>query len=295
MVVAPRIDRVPTKTEMALLARGLPTDTQVQDQIIAAFEAWLLTQLVNLRKDVMGRIMQDILIGNVKPPPLANELKALGYKAEPKGIWDEETFWQTVSGNWENPFEETILGGVEITASYQASRFYFFVDMAQVNYGVRDWTRDTYIPDLIKLDGDESIIRATRDGIRETLIRWMDGDLGDQGLPDLTRALERWFNAGRARRIAVTEATRIYSFGNREAWKNSYRDRHFSQPTGIEAMRWQTARDDLVCPICKPLNGKQVLLDHGFPVDGGIPPAHPNCRCWLTPIRNYNPRMAPRR
>lgn len=294
MVVAPRLERPPTQGEMSLLARGLRTDTQVQDEIIGVLERWLVTALASLQKDVTGWIMEDILAGRLEPPPLASELKRFGYKADPgRGIWDDELFWETVSADWTTAFEEAILEGIDITVHYQASRFYFFVDMRLVNEAVRAFTAETYIPDLIKLDGSESIIAATRNGVRDVLVRWMDGKLGDQGLSDLTKALERWFDPARARRIAVTEATRIYALGNREAWANSFIDPQFQQATGIRAMRWQTARDKVVCPICMPLNAKQVLLDRKFPVDAGIPPAHPNCRCWLTPIKNYNPRQAP--
>jgi len=295
MVVAPRIERQPTQGEMSLLARGLRTDTQVQDEIVGIIERWLASALTSLQKEVMGRIMEDILAGRLESPPLASELKRFGYKADPaRGIWDDKRFWEMVSEDWATALEEIVGEGVAATASYQAARFYFYVDMSLVNEAVRIFTAETYIPDLIKLDGPESIVAATRNAVRDTLVRWMDGDLGEQGLVDLTKALEQWFSPERARRIGVTEATRIYALGNREAWKNSFVDPGLQQATGITAMRWQTARDNLVCPICAPLNGKQVLLDRGFPVDGDMPPAHPNCRCWLTPIKNYNPRQAPR-
>lgn len=43
---------------------------------------------------------------------------------------------------------------------------------------------------------------------------------------------------------------------------------------------WQTERDRFVCPICNPLQGKpKFYWGRNFP-DG--PPAHPNCRCWLS-------------
>jgi len=290
MVVAPRIERPPTRGEMTLLARGLRTDTQVQDEIIGVIEYWLVPALAQLQKEVVGNIMQDIITGAIIPPPLASDLKA-AVKAKP--MWDEERFWDAVSGEWSEGFEGIPLEGAAIASSYQASRFYFYVDMNAVNEAVRAFTVDTYIPNLIKLDGPESIVAATRTGVRDVLVRWMDGELGDRGLPDLTGTLEQWFSPARAKRIAVTEATRIYGLGNREAWQNSYTDPYMQQATGITAMRWQTARDDLVCPICLPLNGRQMPLGQGFPVPGGIPPAHPNCRCWITPIKDYNPRMAP--
>ncbi len=83
------------------------------------------------------------------------------------------------------------------------------------------------------------------------------------------------FSPVRAQMIAITEVTRAYAEGNKIAWRES----------GVtEGMEWNTANDELVCPICGPLDGEQVPLDDEF--DGGFeaPPAHPRCRCWLTPV-----------
>ena len=113
----------------------------------------------------------------------------------------------------------------------------------------------------------------------------------------VTKAIEDWIKGGehintlearltpifgeqRATQIAVTEVTRIYAEGNKQAWKE----------TGfIGGNRWNTANDELVCPICEPLNQVEVALDEGFTPDGPgegptAPPAHVNCRCFLTPI-----------
>jgi rubredoxin len=66
--------------------------------------------------------------------------------------------------------------------------------------------------------------------------------------------------------IAVTETTRVFAEGNKLAWDS----------TGVvSGSKWQTANDDLVCPICGPLN-EQVTDDE--------PPAHVNCRCWKRPV-----------
>jgi SPP1 gp7 family putative phage head morphogenesis protein len=83
------------------------------------------------------------------------------------------------------------------------------------------------------------------------------------------------FSPVRAQMIAVTEVTRAYAEGNRQAWKVS---------GVIEKRRWRTNADELVCPVCGPLAGQVVGLDEDF--DGGVsgPPAHPRCRCWVTPV-----------
>ena len=83
------------------------------------------------------------------------------------------------------------------------------------------------------------------------------------------------FSPERARLIAITEVTRAYSEGNQVAWAES----------GVTtAKEWNTANDELVCPICGPLDGEQVRLKDDFPGGFNGPPAHPRCRCWVTPV-----------
>lgn len=64
-----------------------------------------------------------------------------------------------------------------------------------------------------------------------------------------------WFGEARARRIAVTEVTRIYSAGNVMAWQTS---------GVVTGKLWDTARDERVCPICSPLHGTLVELSGGW-------------------------------
>lgn len=112
---------------------------------------------------------------------------------------------------------------------------------------------------------------ATRNAMRTALVNWQEGGLGSRGLPDLVDALEPWFGEARAERIAVTEVTRMFDVGNRLAHEEA----------GIEREEWQTVRDEAVCPICAPLNGKRFALN-----DGPRPPAHVNCRCARLPVAN---------
>lgn len=98
------------------------------------------------------------------------------------------------------------------------------------------------------------------------------------------------YSYARARRIAVTEVTRAYAHGNREAWKNS--------GGLITEMRWRTAVDERVCPICRPMEDVVTRVIGGeFEHPGGKdkaarwkgsrwaePPAHQLCRCWIVPV-----------
>ena len=78
----------------------------------------------------------------------------------------------------------------------------------------------------------------------------------------------------RAKMIAITETTRAASQAT-----TSYQD--YLRERGINMTRvWNTDADELVCPICAPLNGK-TEADWGAEYPDGAP-AHVNCRCDTT-------------
>lgn len=100
-----------------------------------------------------------------------------------------------------------------------------------------------------------------------------------QTTPGMTRAqveklLQSAFSARRAETIAITEITRAAS-----AATTAYQQQLANN--GLNFVRiWRSDNDDIVCPICSPLNGKQEdKWADQFP-DG--PPAHPRCRCSTT-------------
>lgn len=122
----------------------------------------------------------------------------------------------------------------------------------------------------------DGITGTTRKQVSEAIDAWIRS--GD-ALPVLEAQLEPVFGEVRARMISATEVTRAYAEGNTMAW----------QATGlVGSHRWNTANDELVCPLCGPLDGQTVELGQPFVVagDGPItkPPRHVNCRCWVTPI-----------
>jgi len=89
-------------------------------------------------------------------------------------------------------------------------------------------------------------------------------------LPQLIRAIEPTFGAVRAERIAVTESTRIYYESTYQAANaNPY----------VVALRWYTAADERVCPICGPNHTVIVPKNQRVWPNGATIPAHPNCRC----------------
>ncbi len=147
-----------------------------------------------------------------------------------------------------------------------------------VNQAVIDWTHRYYTGDNPDFVGSvRSLNQTSRQQVGEAYARWQRGELteGRGGLPALVAELEPTFGPARAENIAITEATRIAAESTNAA--------AMAIPD-IEILEWGTAADEVVCPICSPLNGRQVEKGQSFAPGVMLPPAHPRCRCWVTPL-----------
>ena len=145
--------------------------------------------------------------------------------------------------------------------------------------------------------GAYSWVNQLTDTTRRTVMREIDNWVREgAALPVLEARLKPVFGEQRARRVAVTEVTRIYAEGNLKAW----------QSTGVvTGKRWLTAVDERVCPICGPMHNTIVdfegnwnftpeMLANNPQLEKALrslgvstfraPPAHVNCRCWLQPV-----------
>lgn len=83
-------------------------------------------------------------------------------------------------------------------------------------------------------------------------------------LQDLIDTLTPYYGPVRARMIGTTEVTRAFANGNIAMWR---------QTGVVESFRFNTSRDELVCPICSPLDGQIFQLgdtEH-------TPALHVNC------------------
>ena len=90
---------------------------------------------------------------------------------------------------------------------------------------------------------------------------------------DLVNMLEPMFGKARAETIATTEVTKAYAEATNEQQRELARH-------GLKMRRiWNTAGDDLVCPICRSLDRKPESEWADKLPDG--PPAHVGCRCSL--------------
>jgi len=80
------------------------------------------------------------------------------------------------------------------------------------------------------------------------------------------------------------------------------------QQAGVQQYEWLTAKDDLVCPFCRALDGKTIPVGGAFydsgqnpngikdgqavqlspvPFNVRFPPLHPSCRCTILPVTTF--------
>lgn len=84
------------------------------------------------------------------------------------------------------------------------------------------------------------------------------------------------FSQDRAMTIARTETQRAANAGALSGYKAS---------GVVQGKEWLTAGDDRVSEDCEENASAGTLgLDELFPSGDDAPPAHPNCRCTLTPV-----------
>lgn len=143
------------------------------------------------------------------------------------------------------------------------------VDWGLVNQSAADWaSRYTF-------DQVSGITRTSQRAIQRAISRYF---AQGQTIGELYDSLSRIFGPVRAEMIAVTEITRAAARGEVLIADDIARQ-------GVVMVRvWQTNRDELVCPICGPLQGQQAENGIFTHPDGSTytePPAHVRCRCWL--------------
>lgn len=135
------------------------------------------------------------------------------------------------------------------------------VDWALVNERAAGWA-DNHVGQLI-----QGLDNTSRNNVQRKVAAYFRES---STVADLKKSLQSTFGAVRAEAIAVTEATRAAAEGQLEIVAQL-------RAQGVEMeVIWETAMDELTCPICSPLQGKVQGIDWADP-----PPAHVRCRCWL--------------
>ena len=144
------------------------------------------------------------------------------------------------------------------------------VDFSSANLRALEYAREYVTKWLQGLD------ETSANAVREAVQNFIDNP--GTTIRDTIELLAPTFGETRAERIAVTEITRAYAEGNQLAAVDMA-----EQWPGVKVTkRWFTNNDDLVCPICGPLEGKEVDYNEDFGDGIENPPAHVNCRCWTS-------------
>ena len=161
--------------------------------------------------------------------------------------------------------------GVQAGADAFTAAVGISLDWTLANTAAADWAR-TYGGQLIK-----GLDATTKARVGAEVGAWAEAR---EGYPDLLKRIRAIIDdPRRAELIAQTEPTNAYAAGNVATWEQEEAE------LGVQIVEvWNTANDDLVCPICGPLNGQQRAIGQEF--ERGIlrPAAHPRCRCWLTAL-----------
>ncbi len=116
-----------------------------------------------------------------------------------------------------------------------------------------------------------------------------------QSINDLKNTISQIYeysDESRAEMVARTEAFRTANLATKEAW---------NQSGVVTTIKWYTAEDSLVCPLCAPMDGQVISVNDNFfnkgdtaqGSDGSTfditysdvetPPLHPDCRCYIRP------------
>ena len=155
-----------------------------------------------------------------------------------------------------------VLAGIEGGISLLPKKAQPFVNFDDLYQSVLEYAK-TYRFEWIR-----GITEVTRQKTIKAITDWIRSG---SPLSTLEKALVPLFGEMRAKRIAVTEVTRLFARGNQIAWES----------TGfVNSVKWMTAKDELVCPICRPLDGTII----GIGDIDAHPPGHTSCRCWIQPI-----------
>lgn len=163
----------------------------------------------------------------------------------------------------QTPLERTF---IEASSAMMASSGFTGVSVDVINQGAVEWARN-YVP---RIAGD--MVDYRREVVQKDIVRFFEGEIDRAGL---TERVGRLYSPAKAEQIAVTETTRAANEGQKPVI-----DELSSQGVTMRGV-WQTGRDELVCPICAPLDGKRSeTTGSNVRFDGmGLPPAHVNCRC----------------
>jgi SPP1 gp7 family putative phage head morphogenesis protein len=177
-----------------------------------------------------------------------------------QSFWDKEN--EELWGDMAEPIMDMYMNGLMGGVNVMPDNIKVLADWDRVNRSALDFAKE-YHYSLIK-----GITDTTKEQTQKAISDWVQSGTP---LSTLEKTLQSTFGEARAARIAATETTRVFAHANRDAFES----------TGlIEEVVWQTAQDDLTCVVCGELDGTHI----GVGDIDAFPPAHPSCRCWITPV-----------
>lgn len=183
-----------------------------------------------------------------------------------------DEFWTVDDEEFMAALFETLGTGAREAAGAAAAGIKPSIDPAITNREAAAWAR-TYTGNWMS-----ALNETSRAALKEAIAAFVETP--GMTIGDVMRELGPIFGEDRALSAAVTEVTRAYARGNQivgEALAKEFPD--------VPVIKiWYTNNDERVCPICEPLDGKEVGIDEPFPADVEgdllLPPAHTRCRCW---------------
>lgn len=196
-----------------------------------------------------------------------------------------DEFWQKVE---QEERDELVL---ILTLIYALSAMQHGLSFSRAEMLARSWAGSEAV--FVSSDGvrnRRSSLTATsrkwderRAGVRKFDIKTVGPQVGDIGkyvaaldgerigTKEVRRETLKHFGPVRPERIAITQTTRAATRGGSAA---------IGETVGFsEEDIWVTAKDDLVCPICMPMDKKPRSIWSRYFPNG--PDAHERCRCWI--------------
>lgn len=134
----------------------------------------------------------------------------------------------------------------------------------------RDWAKD-HAAELVA-----NIEETTRDEVKQAVVDGYEENLSVAEIADRIEEIGG-FSEDRAALIAQTEVRFANSYGALEGYREA-------AAGGVEMMKEWLAGPG-ACEDCQDNEDEgPIALDDTFPSDDDAPPAHPNCRCAISPV-----------
>ncbi|USN16723.1 putative portal protein [Brevundimonas phage vB_BpoS-Strzyga] len=145
----------------------------------------------------------------------------------------------------------------------------------QVNDRAVKWATE-HVAELVKLEGDDSLVSATRNFLRSTISKGLAAKMSAEDIADLIQGSYA-FSPERARVIARNEIATANSMGAVEGYKEA-------KEAGVNVKKeWLDL--DGACAVCAGNAGAGAIeVEEDFPSGHAAPSAHPECRCVVSPV-----------